>query len=135
MFLNVCKQTCNISHACISQSVKGFNVKSSTYYFHVTTKILADFQICISVPLIFTYHYLQQRIRFLIFTGDLDHKLHHLNSLRSINTEAAIQNCSYEKVFWKNAANLQENTHTKVWFQNKALQHYWNRPTAWVFSF
>ena len=26
-------------------------MKSSTYYFHVETKILADFQICISVPL------------------------------------------------------------------------------------
>ena len=31
------------------------NVKSSTYYFHMKTKILKDFQICISVPLI---HYL-----------------------------------------------------------------------------
>ena len=29
-----------------------FNVKFSTYYFHMKTKILADFQICISVPLI-----------------------------------------------------------------------------------
>ena len=29
-----------------------FNMKSSTYYFHKKTKILADFQICISVPLI-----------------------------------------------------------------------------------
>ena len=29
-----------------------FNVKSSTYYFHVKTKILADFQICINVALI-----------------------------------------------------------------------------------
>ena len=27
------------------------NVKSLTYYFHMKTKILADFQICISVPL------------------------------------------------------------------------------------
>ena len=32
-------------------------MKSSTYYVHVKTKILADFQICISVPLIiFTKH-------------------------------------------------------------------------------
>ena len=28
-----------------------FNVKSSTYYFHVKRKILADFQVCIIVPL------------------------------------------------------------------------------------
>ena len=32
-------------------------------------------------------------------------------------SEAAVQRCSSEKVFWKYAANLQENTHTKVWFQ------------------
>ena len=53
MFLNVYKQTFHISYMCISQKVKScFNVKSSTYYFHMMTKILTDFQICISVPLI-----------------------------------------------------------------------------------
>ena len=36
----------------IYQKVKKcFNVKSSTYYFHMKTKILVDFHICISVPL------------------------------------------------------------------------------------
>ena len=30
--------------------------------------------------------------------------------------EAAIQRCSWEKVFWKYAANLQENTHAEVRF-------------------
>ena len=29
-------------------------MKSSTYYFHMTTRILTDFQICISVPLNFS---------------------------------------------------------------------------------
>ena len=33
------------------------------------------------------------------------------------HSKAAIQECSYEKVFWKNAENLQENTYAKVWFQ------------------
>ena len=45
----------NFSHilrAHISKSKMCFNVKSSTYYFHMNTKILADFQVCISVPLI-----------------------------------------------------------------------------------
>ena len=28
-----------------------FDVKSSTYHFHMTTKMLADFHICISAPL------------------------------------------------------------------------------------
>ena len=52
MFLNVCKQTFHISFVHISRKLKGaFNVKFSTYYFHVKTKMLADFQICISVPL------------------------------------------------------------------------------------
>ena len=31
--------------------------------------------------------------------------------------EAATQRCSWEKVFWKNAANLQENNHAEVRFQ------------------
>ena len=39
------------SRAHISKSKRCFNVKSSTYYFHVKTKILPDFQIWISVPL------------------------------------------------------------------------------------
>ena len=35
----------------ISKSKRCSNVKSSTYYFHIKTKILADFQICVSVSL------------------------------------------------------------------------------------
>ena len=31
--------------------------------------------------------------------------------------EAAHQRCSYKNLFWKYAANLQENTHTEVQFQ------------------
>ena len=30
---------------------KVFNVKSSTYYFHMMIKVLTDFEICISIPL------------------------------------------------------------------------------------
>ena len=49
MFLNVCKQAFHISHVCISQKIKGVLImKSSTYYFHMKPKILADFQIYIS---------------------------------------------------------------------------------------
>ena len=40
-----------ISRAHISKSKRFLNVKSSKYYFHTKTKILANFQICISVPL------------------------------------------------------------------------------------
>ena len=32
-------------------------------------------------------------------------------------SEAATQSCSLEKVFWKDAANLQENTHAEARFQ------------------
>ena len=32
-------------------------------------------------------------------------------------SQAALQTCSWENVFWKYATNLQENTHAKVWFQ------------------
>ena len=37
-------------NACI-KSKRCFNVKSSAYHFYMKTKILADLQICISVPL------------------------------------------------------------------------------------
>ena len=32
-------------------------------------------------------------------------------------SEVDTQSCSYEKVFWKYAANWQLNTHAEVWFQ------------------
>ena len=40
-----------MSRVHISESRRCFTVKPSTYYFHMKTKILADFQICISVTL------------------------------------------------------------------------------------
>ena len=43
-----------------------------------------------------------------------------------LHPEAATQRRSEKKVFWKYAANLQENAHAEVWFQNHTL--------AWVFS-
>ena len=50
MFLNACKQTFHISHvAHISKNKMCFDVKLSAYYFHMKTKKLTDFQICISV--------------------------------------------------------------------------------------
>ena len=39
----------------ISKIKMRYNVESSTYYFIVKTKILLDFQICISVPLLTSY--------------------------------------------------------------------------------
>ena len=47
MFVN--KLFTYLSH--ISKNKSCFNVKCLTCYFHIKTKILADFQICISVPL------------------------------------------------------------------------------------
>ena len=38
---------------CVFLNKRCFNVKSSTYYFHMKTKKLVDFQICINVHLIF----------------------------------------------------------------------------------
>ena len=38
-------------------------------------------------------------------------------SVKLTSTEAVIQRCSYEKLFWKYAANLQENTHAELRFQ------------------
>ena len=54
------------SRAHISKSKECFNVKSSTYYFHMKTKILGDFQICISIPLRSRKFHLLWNIIFLI---------------------------------------------------------------------
>ena len=65
MFVN---KLFTISHAHISKSKGCFNLKSSAYYFHMKTKILADFQICVSVPLIFPEIALQWKvILFVVF--------------------------------------------------------------------
>ena len=40
-----------ISRVHILKSKRSFHAKSSIYYFHMKTKILADFQICISASL------------------------------------------------------------------------------------
>ena len=32
-----------------------------------------------------------------------------------------MRRCSEEKVFWKYAAHLQENTHAEVWFQESCF--------------
>ena len=37
--------------------------------------------------------------------------------MQATYSEAALQRCFYKKLFWKYAANLQENTHVEVWFQ------------------
>ena len=43
--------------------------------------------------------------------------LENYHTYQSKATEGATQRCSWEKVFWKYAANLQENTHAEVQFQ------------------
>ena len=50
------------------------------------------------------------------------------------HSEAAVQRCSQKKMFWKNAANLQESTHDEVQFQWIFKQLYWNHTLAWMFS-
>ena len=47
MFINFS----HITYAHITKGKRSFNVKSSTYYFHMKMKKSANFQICISVPL------------------------------------------------------------------------------------
>ena len=50
------KKTENFAHISRAHNSQGkgcSNVKSSTYYFHLKAKILADFEIYISVPLMY----------------------------------------------------------------------------------
>ena len=55
-------------------------------------------------------------------------------SCRKVFSEATLQRCSYNRLLWKYAANLQENTHDKCDFNKVAKQLYWNHTSTWVFS-
>ena len=46
--------------------------------------------------------------------------------------EAVTQRCCYEKVFWKYAANLQENTHGEVWFQYSCFATFLRNTSGWL---
>ena len=48
--------------------------------------------------------------------------------------EAALRRCSNKKVFWKYAANLQDNTQPKRDFNKAAKQLYLNHISPWAFS-
>ena len=48
-------------------------------------------------------------------------KLYNINQTKQ---KLHSKRCYYEKVFWKYAVNLQENTHAEVW----------NHTSAWLFS-
>ena len=37
--------------------------------------------------------------------------------LSDLFTEASLHRCSYKMMFWRYAANIQENTHVEEWFQ------------------
>ena len=59
---------------------------------------------------------------FKAFNDEIDkkeykNKRRFLQKRAKNSSEAATQRCSWEKVFWKYAANLQENTHAEVRFQ------------------
>ena len=51
-------------------------------------------------------------VQNMVRTGNSPVKVHTVDTM-----EAALQRCFYEKMFWKCGTNLQENTHTEVWFQ------------------
>ena len=58
------------------------------------------------------YNFLTARITGLVFIQDSLP-----STLMIIISDAAVQMCSYEEVFWKFAEKLQEYTHTEVRFQ------------------
>ena len=54
--------------------------------------------------------------------------------MASIYESLQKQRCSKENLFWKYAANLQENTDVKCDFNKVVLQFYWNPTSVWVLS-
>ena len=91
----------------------------------------------ISCSINFSCSFISQRIAIFLFTnrrelflekcGGKSDRIHTQSSLKYpkvryafakiLATEAATQRCFQEKMFWKYAANLQENSYAEVWFQ------------------
>ena len=67
MFVN--KLVTYLNVGIFSKSNGCFKEKSSTYHFHMEVKILADFEICISVPL-----RLKQQEKFKTYSQKYIHK-------------------------------------------------------------
>ena len=104
----------HISHAHVSESKRCFNVKSSTYCFHMKTKILADFQICISVPLKII------KSNFLRF-APMEFILNHFNEIFishlehfNISGNACPQHC----IILRKITNIVFSTKKKISFKN-----------------
>ena len=73
-------------------------------------------------------------LNHIFFLHLLVEKLYNNHVVSKIKTEAFTQKCSWEKVFWKYAANLQEKPMSKCDFNKLAKQLYWNHTSAWEFS-
>ena len=87
MFLYVCKQTFHRSGIIMCYNVyKRCYVKPLAYYFNVKTKITADFNICISVPLI--QFYFNEAMNILIFRSSHRRCFVRKGVLKGLRTEA-----------------------------------------------
>ena len=129
LFLNVCKQTFRIiSRAHISKSKRCFNVKSSTNFFYIKTRISADFQIWISVPLKFlcriilpiSWIYLQ--MIFLVFV----YYCQVCKSYWYVKTHSFLYNSTkrragrlLNRILWK---NLFENIYSRIHESGRLLR-------------
>ena len=78
----------------------------------LSVSVLKILDIVLSLKTIEKKNYLCEFNKFAEKTADWS-----INTYKFLLTEAALQSCFYEKVFWKYSANLQENTHAEVWFQ------------------
>ena len=82
---------------------KCFNVKSSVYYFHKKAKILADFQICISVPLNERMNACLNSVFFLLNPDQMHNQYGGLISycINEINNHCSYVTAIYKVVLFK----------------------------------
>ena len=114
----------NLQHFCkhnFSEHLPGIASKGSSYFVF---KHKVDLRRCKEISIIHIKIFLWKQIigsKYENFNGIFQEFLivaTHVDNLHWFDLiEAAVQRYFYEKVFWKYAANLQESTHAKVWFQ------------------
>ena len=111
LFLNACKQTFHILYVCISQNVKDVIMWNLWHIFvHVKTNIQADFQICISVPLIILF---QSKIGAKQYSSETELESH--NNSRYTNADLQIyqsenlpmSSSSHEKFVYRHSETIE----------------------------
>ena len=117
----------------ISKSKRCFNVKSSAIYIHMKTNILADFQICISIPLMsmsFGKYFFKAKLPFSASSTESKNRLKSLPRINILfSKHSKIQDLKYynieKQMVWKSRSKCTNISHIKTQFLAESSLSLW----------